>query len=112
MEADLQRFYGIDYRDRWRGDLTLRRLLTLIRYLPGDSAVSRSTGHNHWSTEAHLLDELRMTLVGTKKKPAKPHPQRPRRTKKAPDAKRRRQLEAGQHRAAARRRAIEAGEIT
>lgn len=92
MEADLQRFYGIDYRDRWlrsgrivpdttrvRGDLTLRRVWVLVRHLPDDSAVADiHRGHKpRWSLEAHLLDDLRMVWTGTEKKPATPHPQRP-----------------------------------
>lgn len=110
MEADLQRFYGADYRDRWRGDLTLRRLLVLIRHLPPESALSAELrgGEPHWTVGDHLLDDLRMAQTGSKKHPAKPHPQRPLGSKKTvnPQA-----LAAGRRRRAARRRAIEAGDI-
>lgn len=33
-------------------------------------------GRQHWSLEAHLLDNLRMAQTGSKKKPAKPMPGR------------------------------------
>lgn len=43
MEADLQRFYHADYRDRFRpgggaSQLTIRRLLLLVEHLPAESA--------------------------------------------------------------------------
>lgn len=122
MEADLQRFYAVDYRDRWRGDLTLRRLWVLIRHLPPESAVAalRRDGKPHWGPEAHLLDGVRMaveslrnTMAG-KNRTVKPHPMRPRPTAKPRHhtPQRRRQLAAARRRAQARRRAIGAGEIT
>jgi hypothetical protein len=42
VEADLQRFHGIDYRDRFRpgggaSHLTIRRLLVLVEFLPAES---------------------------------------------------------------------------
>lgn len=119
MEADLQRFYRVDYRDRWRRDADGRRLLTsrrigvLLRHLPPES----STAHIHrdmepyWSVEAHLLDELRMAWVGTKQHPPKPHPQRPTGTNRT-DPDRARKVAASQRRAAARQARIDAGEIT
>ena len=39
IEADLQRFYQIDYRDRWRGTLPYRRLLVLLDALPVESQL-------------------------------------------------------------------------
>lgn len=39
LEADLQRVYGIDLRDLWLGGLSWRRLIVLVRHLPGDSLV-------------------------------------------------------------------------
>ncbi|RAV34925.1 hypothetical protein [Corynebacterium heidelbergense] len=44
VEADLLRFYGVDYRDRWRGRLSIRRLLVLVRGLPDDSAYKSAVG--------------------------------------------------------------------
>lgn len=43
IEQDLQRFYHVDYRDRWRDEggasrLTYRRLLSLLDGLPPESA--------------------------------------------------------------------------
>lgn len=39
VEADLARFYRIDLRDLWRGDLTPRRLGVLVAALPPESAT-------------------------------------------------------------------------
>lgn len=79
MEADLQRFYQIDYRDRWRGRLSLRRINVLVQHLPPWSACGTLARGDkpYWSLQAHLLDDLRMTLVHTDKHPARPHPLRP-----------------------------------
>lgn len=38
----MQRFYGIELADRYRGRLSDRRLLTLIRELPSESATMRA----------------------------------------------------------------------
>lgn len=117
MEADLQRWYTEDYRDRWRGNLTLRRIYVLITHLPPESAVAGLLrgGRMHWSLEAHLLDEVRIASnPGTKERPAKPHPSRPKPSdaprKMTPE--RRRKIADARRRAHERRRAIEAGEIT
>lgn len=84
MEADLQRFYNIDYRDRWRGALTLRRIFALVRNLPPEAAVRgiERNGEAYWSLEAHLLDDLRRNIVGllggkNAGDALKPHPNRP-----------------------------------
>lgn len=69
-------------------------------------------GKAHWPVEAHLLDDLRMTLTGTEKKPASPHPDRPQPGKKRTDPARARKLVAARARAAERKRAKEAGELT
>lgn len=39
MEADLQRFYGVDLAGLWTGALSIRRLSVYIANLPIDSAV-------------------------------------------------------------------------
>jgi hypothetical protein len=39
IEADFQRYYRVDVRDLWRGDLTHRRALVLLRKLPAESAT-------------------------------------------------------------------------
>lgn len=41
LEADVQRYYGIDIADLWRGSLSLRRLYVLIERLPVDSIAAR-----------------------------------------------------------------------
>lgn len=105
MEADLQRFHGVDYLDRWRGRLSLRKIGALVLYLPPDSACKEILRElkPHWSVEAHLLDELRMALVGSKKNPPKPHPQRPRPGPPRISPERRRKIAATRERARLRR---------
>ncbi len=79
LEADLQEFYGVDYRDRWVAGphrLTLRRLFVLVSQLPGRSRLAQLE-QMFWSTEAQLIDDVRMALTGSKEHPPKPHPQRP-----------------------------------
>ncbi len=60
IEADLARFYGVDLRDLWRGRLTWRRLLALIRGLPADSALARAQAGPDaaWGLTEHLLARL------------------------------------------------------
>lgn len=132
MEADLARFYGIDYRDRWHPDrrhrLTLRRICVLVwRYPPPEGAVMRLANDNRapWQLINHQLDDVRLTILatteGVKASALKPHPERDaigRRAREAARARRdadperhRRRL-AAQARARERRRAIAAGEIT
>jgi len=50
----------------------------LIRHLPPDSPLGDALrgGREHWSLEAHLLDDLRMVWTGDEKHPPKPHPGR------------------------------------
>lgn len=64
MEADLARWYHIDYRDRWRYDesgrplLPLRRLKVLVEHLPSESAVAAVSGTKGWGTTELLLSDL------------------------------------------------------
>lgn len=115
VEADLQRFYTVDIRDRHiRNDagvvwLPLRRLWVLISSLPAHAATAAELRtQSVWSIEAHLLDDLRMVWTGSKDKPAKPHPDRPRPKPMTSDPKK---LAAARRRRDARRKAIESGEI-
>jgi hypothetical protein len=39
LEADLQRWYRVDVRDLWTGDLSWRRLGALVKNLPAESAT-------------------------------------------------------------------------
>ncbi|MEU7200264.1 hypothetical protein [Streptomyces sp. NPDC045470] len=62
LRADLQRFYGLDLADIWRGTLTPRRVWTLTEHLPDDSALTASLAggpqHRGWSLQTHLLAHL------------------------------------------------------
>lgn len=106
-------FCGIDYRDRWRGGLTLRRIGLLIRRLPPESSVGAVArdGKPWWTLTDHLIDDLRMSLTGTKKKPAKPHPLRPRPSRRRQDMtpQRRVRLDDARRRARERRAALGRG---
>lgn len=113
VEADLDRYYQRDYRDRWRFDdagrrkLTLRMILVRIRHLPPDSAVSIALGGAGWTVTDYLVSDLFHAQVGKK------HPGRPKDVaSKAPSPDRERKLAGARRRRAQRQRAIEAGEIT
>lgn len=75
VESDLQRFWGIDYRDRWRFDdagrrrLTLRQINARINHLPADSALAIEMGRR--SPVELLLMDLYEPLAG------RVHPARP-----------------------------------
>lgn len=75
VESDLNRFWGIDYRDRFRFDPDGRRLLTLrqvharLQHLPGDSALA--VAMNRRSPVELLLMDLYEPLAG------RAHPARP-----------------------------------
>lgn len=51
LEADLRRFYNIDYRDLFTGRLTLRQVWVFVRRIQADSAllVARNGGKLPWS---------------------------------------------------------------
>lgn len=63
LEADLQREYGVDLTDLYRGTLTLRRLHVLIDHLPPECATAREVGDvddalTIWSVERLLLGRI------------------------------------------------------
>lgn len=116
MEADLLRFYGVDYRDRWRRDehgrplLTLRRISVLVDNLPPESSLRMhlSKGEPVWRLEHVLLAHLWQVQARSKK----PHPMLKRAMAKSRRGPSPRKLSDARRRAAARRAAIEAGRIT
>ena len=74
VESDLARFWGIDYRDRWRFTegrrrLTLRQIHARISHLPADSALAVAMGRRS-PTELLLMD-LYEPMAG------RAHPARP-----------------------------------
>jgi len=75
VESDLSRFWGIDYRDRWRFDesgsrlLTLRQIFARISHLPADSALAIAMGRR--SPSELLLMDIYEPLAG------RVHPARP-----------------------------------
>lgn len=116
VEADLARYYRIDYRDRWRFDedgnrkLTLRMIKVRLKYLPPQSALGQvldlDTG---WTVGDYLLADVFHAL--TKKR----HPARPKTRSKPAGKGRSRQraerLAAAKRRKAARDARIARGEL-
>lgn len=112
VEADLSRYHGIDYRDRWRFDVEGRRRLTLrmirvrVTHLPPDSAVHKALGGPGWSVNDYLTADVFHANSG------KPHPARPSgKSAVVESPERRRKVRDARRRARARRKAIERGEI-
>lgn len=76
VEVDFQRFYGLDYRDRYRpgggaSRLTFRRMLLLVEYLPRESFFkSACDGRPARSFTDERLMDIPEALTG------KPHPVR------------------------------------
>lgn len=112
MEADFQRYYGIDYLDRWRGKLSLRRIHVLMRQLPAQSATASAMRdyEAHWSLEAVLLDNLRMAVqvaYTDPKNPPKPHSSRMKQAKRSKStAERELALEGARKRRRARQKRL------
>ena len=74
VESDLNRFWNLDYRDRWRFDgdgrrLTLRQIHARLSHLPADSACAVAWGRRS-PTELLLMD-IYEPLAG------RVHPSRP-----------------------------------
>ncbi len=109
MEADLSRYYRIDYRDRWRRDAQGRRLLTLrmiavrVRFLPPASATARALGGAGWDLGHYLMGDLFHAMSG------KPHPGRPvpKRRPRVADPARARKLLAARTRAREHRQRLQ-----
>lgn len=66
IASDLKTFRGVDYLDRWRGDLTLRQIWVYIRRLPPTSAlaIARNGGHELWTKQAILTAQVWERLAG------------------------------------------------
>ena len=70
VEADLQRFHGVDYRDRFlpgggRSRLTVRRLLLLVDLLPAESAFhSAREDRAPWSITGSAVMDVWEALAG------------------------------------------------
>ena len=59
IEADMQRVYGIDLLDVYRGSLSPRKLLVLIEHLPPGSALWNETGGDSaWTVQEHLIANM------------------------------------------------------
>lgn len=73
MEADLQRFYQLDLLDHYRGRISLRKLLVLLKHLPPEAHIRRLPGSDGWNVEdvPYLLADVFAALTG------ETHPQHP-----------------------------------
>jgi len=87
-EADLQRVYGIDLSDLWRGRLSFRRIAVLLRGLPAGSCLGRAAGGSAaWSDETAAIlyglwrveSRIVSTIPGAKRRdfPSPPEPPEP-----------------------------------
>lgn len=66
IAADLMERFGVDYRDRWRGDLTLRQIWTYVRRSKPDSALAVATngGHEGWTKLSVITAQVWERLSG------------------------------------------------
>lgn len=65
MEADFQRFYGLDLLDLWRGKLTPRKVSVLAVALPAGAVTWQLAGvDSAWTTTDHLLAQVVDVLNG------------------------------------------------
>lgn len=82
IEADFQRYYGLDLLDLYRGRLTPRKTMALIKGLPPGSALHRAHGGDaFWSDEVAAIKQMEHRLVtaliavnGGKRFPKPPEP--------------------------------------
>lgn len=61
MLADFLRYYGLDLRDLFRGELSPKRALALVEGLPIDSAYAvavRGVEHIGWDRQAYILADV------------------------------------------------------
>jgi hypothetical protein len=116
VEADLQRFYAVDYRDRWRrgSGLTLRRISVLVDHLPEDSALHLRL--NEGEPVPSLTDVLLADIWQAVTRSKRPHKvirnlQTRSRSLRVAAPDRQRAIARARRRAARRRALIESGEI-
>lgn len=94
LEADFQRYYGLDLLDIYRGTLSPRKVAALAANLPAGAATWQEMGVDAaWTAEEHMLALIADTLQaanwqrgGGKGKQPKPLP-RPADMKKQNEAK-------------------------
>ena len=65
VEADFQRYYGIELAGLWRGEISPRRVMVLAKNLPYGAQTWIDAGtDNAWSPETHLLAHATFLLEG------------------------------------------------
>jgi hypothetical protein len=64
VEADFQRYYGLDVLDLYRGRLSPHKAARLFGQLPPDGAVGRANAGEGYTITDHLILEVIDLLVG------------------------------------------------
>lgn len=66
VASDLRRFWGVDYAQRWAGDLTLRRIWTYVRRSAPTSciALADNGGKHVWTEPDFILSGIYQALTG------------------------------------------------
>lgn len=66
VASDLKRFWHVDYRDRWTGNLTLREIWTYIRRVEPTSCIARADngGKHVWTEPDFILANIYQALTG------------------------------------------------
>lgn len=66
MEADLQRFYQLDLLDYYRGQISFRKLMVLLKHAPPEAHTRRLSGMYGWNAEdvPYLLGDLIAATTG------------------------------------------------
>lgn len=66
IASDLQRFWNIDYRDRFTGDLTMRRIWSFIRRSQPTSAlaIAANGGQEVWTAQTFATARIWEALTG------------------------------------------------
>lgn len=66
VASDLRRFWGVDYKDRFTGGLSLREIWTYLRRLPIGSAVARAIngGNEQWTELMYIGAGIYQAITG------------------------------------------------
>lgn len=66
VESDLRRFWGVEYCDRFTGDLSLRQIWTYLRRLPSESSIARAIngGKEHWTELLYVTSAVYQAITG------------------------------------------------
>lgn len=64
IESDLSRYHHLDIKEWHQGRMSSRRLLTLVKHLPAESATKTAARHGDWTEHTYLdaatVNEIRL----------------------------------------------------